>query len=184
MRVIGGWRSEVRLERFSAWPLLIGAGLGGLQLYGFWRAEFGLTSLAVVLLCLIVLLFVLIQVVASVIVALIEGRWRKAASDLMGAAVGCLIIALTFVVPIEMRFLLAAQSHYEALLAVAGTNEQQTWLLDAQFLGPDQTSLVYDESGSAAPPYGQRSYRVSSGDGCSFYTERLGGHFYLQSFVC
>lgn len=183
MRVIGGWRSEGRPERFSAWPLLIGAGLGSLQLYGFWRAEFGLTSLAVVLLCLIVLLFVLVQVVASVIVALIGGRWRKAASDFAGAAVGCFIISLTFIAPIERRFSLAAQSHYETLLVVAGTTERQTWLLDAQFLGPDETDLVYDESGSAAPPYGLRSYPADR-DGCSFYTDRLGGHFYLESLRC
>src|SRR3954469_5030456 len=104
MRVSGGSRSADRPERLSAWPLFIGAGLGGLQLYGFWRAEFGLTSLAAVLLHLIVLLFVLVQVIASVIVALFGGRWRKAVSDFVGAAVGCLIISLTFVVPIEQRF--------------------------------------------------------------------------------
>jgi len=154
-----------------------------LQLYGFWRAEFGLTSLAAVLLYLIVLLFVFVQVIASVIVALFGGRWRKAVSDFVGAAVGCLVISLTFAVPIDLRFFLAAQSHYEDDLAVTGGPAQKAWLLDAQFLGPDQTELVYDESDGEAPPYGQQSYHEERND-CSFSTARLGGHFYRKSVAC
>src|SRR5436190_12680980 len=96
MRVIGGWRPENGPARFSVWPLFIGAGLSGLLVWGFWRAEFGLMSLAIVLLCLIGLLFLLVQVVASVVVALIGGRWRRAVSDLSGIAAGCVILCATF----------------------------------------------------------------------------------------
>jgi hypothetical protein len=142
-----------------------------------------LTSLAVVLLCLVGLLLILVHVVASAIVALIRGNWRRTVSHLTGVAAASLVVLGAFAVPIEWRFSLSARSYYEGERALAGSPHQQRWLLDAQFLGPDQTDLVYDESDSEAPLKGERFYREDRA-GCSRFTERLDGHFYRQSFVC
>jgi hypothetical protein len=183
MRVIGGWRPDVGPGRISVWPLLIAAGLSGLLAWGFWRAEFGLTSRAAVLLGLIGLLFLLVQVVASVIVALIGRRWRSALSDLMGIAAGGAILCATLAVPVDLRFAIAARSHYEAEIVLVGNETHQSWSLDAQFLGPDETHLIYDLTDSMAPPYGMQSYREDR-EGCSVFVDRLSGHFYRQSLIC
>jgi hypothetical protein len=154
-----------------------------LEVYGFCQAEFGLTSRAFVLLCLLVLLLILVQVVASAIAALIRGDWRKTVSSLTAVAASFMIVLGAFALPIEWRFSFAARPHYEAELMRAGNPDRQTWMLDAQFLGPNQADLVYDESDGAAPPHGLRSYVKDDGE-CSLSTERLDGHFYLKSYVC
>ncbi|GAB2178213.1 hypothetical protein [Dongia sp. agr-C8] len=179
----GWWRSSDRSARFSVWPPVIGIFLGALQIYGFWRAEFGLMSLAIMMLCLLGLLLLLVHVVAASLVALIVGRWRRSASNLIGVAAAILVISGGMFVPIELRFWLAARSHYEAERALAGSPDQKRWLLDAQFLGPDQIDLVYDASDSAEPPYGGRSGRVDRYD-CALYIDRLDGHFYRHSLIC
>ncbi|WP_395018297.1 hypothetical protein [Dongia sp.] len=164
-------------------PLIVGLLLGALQVYGFWRAEFGLLSFAVMLLCLIGLLFLMVHVLAAAIVALMVGRWRRAISSLIGVAAAILVVGGGIAVPIEWRFSVAGRSYYDAERLRAGNPDRQSWLLDAQFLGPDQTDLVYDVSDSAAPPYGGRSGRVDR-DGCSLYIDRLDGHYYRQSLIC
>jgi hypothetical protein len=169
--------------RFSVWVPLASVCLSSAAAFGFWCSQFGLGSFVLVLLFLLVLLLFWVQAVASAIVALIRGSWRKIVSNLSGVAAGLVIIPAAVAVPVELQFSLVARSHYEAELARLGNPDRHRWLLDAQFLGPDETNLVYDKSDGEGPPDGARS-TVEDSAGCSLYTERLGGHFYREFFSC
>jgi hypothetical protein len=148
--------------------------------YGFWQNEFGLTSFVFVLLMAAILLLIVVGLAAAAFADLILGKWRKAVSTLAAIILGGLVIWGGITMPIDLRFAIAARSQYEDQLSRAGYPKRKTWVVEAQFLGPDETDLIYDETKSETDLQSEFKAEFS----CSLDMKHVYGHFYLRSDIC